>query len=426
MTDPINLINFGFAIGGLTVAVLGLLLNSFIPYADRTNKRFFIVFFSLLTAYVASDLLSQIFLVVMEEDHRLLSQAAIFAESLFSSLLMPLLLFYLLHCAGRRPARSPLMTIALALWSAYFFLLMSTWLDDSLYLITPGNVYRRGPWYPLLLLPPVLLMLTNLAALFLCRRELSRKQRIAFAVYLSVPLLCMLIQMMSYGLLMTMIGTSVAALFMFVFILQDQVRRYVEQQAKVAQVHAANLALQMRPHFIYNVMTSIYYLIRQDPAKAQQVTLDFTEYLRKNFTVIGTADTVPFSEELAHARAYLAVEQVRFDGSLYTHFDIEETSFRTPPLTLQPIVENAVKHGLDPELDPLHITVSARKTTGGNEIVVEDTGSGFTDTENADPHVALDNIRQRLEMTCGGTLQIQAREGGGTRVVIFVPEGEKA
>ena len=181
----------------------------------------------------------------------------------------------------------------------------------------------------------------------------------------------------------------------------------------------------MRPHFIYNTMTSIYYLIEQDAPKAQQVTLDFTDYLRKNFTAIAKEGTIPFTEELEHTRAYLAVEQVRFEGKLFVAFDTPYTSFRLPPLTLQPIVENAVKHGVDPDLDPLTIRIRTREGKNGVEITVADTGPGFGAKDNDEPHIALGNIRERLEMMCNGKMEIAPRDGGGTVVTVFIPQARR-
>ncbi|WP_294492173.1 sensor histidine kinase, partial [uncultured Ruminococcus sp.] len=117
------------------------------------------------------------------------------------------------------------------------------------------------------------------------------------------------------------------------------------------------MVLQMRPHFIYNSMMAIYYLCKLDADKAQQVTLDFTTYLRRNFAAIASENTVPFKDELEHTRAYLALEQAQFEDRLFVSFDTKHTMFRVPPLTLQPLVENAVKHGMDPDGDPLSISV---------------------------------------------------------------------
>jgi LytS/YehU family sensor histidine kinase len=118
----------------------------------------------------------------------------------------------------------------------------------------------------------------------------------------------------------------------------------------------------------------------------------------------------------------LSVEQVRFEDKLFVEFDTDYTDFRLPPLTMQPIVENAVKHGVDPDLDPLYITVRTREVKQGAEITVEDTGPGFSRNDNNEPHFALGNIRERLEMMCKGTLTISERDGGGTAVKIYIPQ----
>ena len=149
--------------------------------------------------------------------------------------------------------------------------------------------------------------------------------------------------------------------------------------------------------------------------------LDFSSYLRQNFTAIAKAETIPFAEELEHTRAYLAVEQARFQDRLLVEFETDFTAFRLPPLTLQPIVENAVKHGLDPELEPLFISVSSRLQDGYAEIVVDDSGPGFKPADDDEPHIALANIRERLKMMCNGELTISSRDCGGTVVAIRIP-----
>ena len=235
------------------------------------------------------------------------------------------------------------------------------------------------------------------------------------------PLLCMVIQMFYSTVLMTVLGSAVSALIMLCIIVLDQMEKSVAQAHEIAHQRASINVLQMRPHFIYNTMMTIYYLCKQDTDKAQQVTLDFTEYLRKNFSAIASENTVPFADELKHTQAYLAVEQVRFEGRLFVEFDTPCTLFRIPPLTLQPIVENAVKHGVSPDLAPLSLSVLTRETGAGAEIIVEDTGPGFAAADSDSPHIALANLRQRLELMCHGTLKIEPRPAGGTKVTIFIP-----
>ena len=197
---------------------------------------------------------------------------------------------------------------------------------------------------------------------------------------------------------------------------------YHPRTKEIARQNARILVLQMGPHVICNTMTSIYYLCASNPSKAQQVTLDFTTYLRKNFSAIANEGLIPFREELVHTKAYLAVEQVRFEDKLFVSFDVPHTLFKLPPLTLQPIVENAVKHGVDPELDPLYISVTTKAAENGSEIIVEDTGMGFGSSDKGGQHIALKNISERLKMMCNGTLTISPRENGGTVVCVFIPQ----
>ena len=177
----------------------------------------------------------------------------------------------------------------------------------------------------------------------------------------------------------------------------------------------------MRPHFIHNTLMNIYYLCRQDPAEAQRVTLDFNTFLERNLNALASDETIPFSEELEHTRAYLNVEQALHDENLLVDYDMPHTCFRIPPLTLQPVVENSIRHGMNPDADPLRISIRTRKTDSGSEVIVSDNGPGFEPAADGGPHIALMNIRQRLEMMCGGKMTILPREGGGTVVKLTIP-----
>ena len=421
MMNVIDAINFAAAISGLIIAVMGLFFALSLSYLNRILRIFFIILFSLVTAYVASDFLSQISLVFLGPNFALLSRIAIFCESLFSSMLMPVLTMFILRCSGERRKRTPVFSSVLTLWLVYVVLLLFTQFTTQIYTITPDNVYQRGPWYFILLLTPAVMTVINCFTLYFRRKNLSRRQCLAFSLYLLIPLVCMLIQMFFYGLLMIVIGTTISAIILFTFILSDHINQELRQREENAAQRASIFVLQMRPHFIYNTLMSIYYLCKKDTDQAQQVILDFTSYLRRNFSALAGENTIPFSEEMEHTRAYLAVEQVRFQDGLKVQFDTPYTAFRIPPLTLQPIVENAVKHGMDPEKEALKIKVSTQKTDEWIEIIVEDNGPGFKPADENNPQIALKNIRERLDLMCKGTLAIDSEEEGGTVVTIRLP-----
>ncbi len=96
--------------------------------------------------------------------------------------------------------------------------------------------------------------------------------------------------------------------------------------------------------------------------------------------------------------------------------------FRVPPLTLQPIVENAIKHGRDPYAGPFRISIRTRKTNSGSEIVVADNGRGFAPNDDSEPHIALKNIQQRLKIMCKGSLTITSNERSRTVVTVTIPD----
>lgn len=422
----IDLTDFGISCAGLIVAIIGYILTITSSYMERISRRFFKIFFILLIIYISSNLTEQISLTMLGYNYAFLSRTALFSESLFSSILMPMLTWYLLRCAGKNPWKNRIMYIACILLMVYVILLIITQFTTIIYYITEENIYHRGPLYPVLLISPALLMLLNLIALIKYRKDLTSRQWRAFSVYLILPLVCMLIQMCIYGFLLIAIGTSISSFFMLIFIITDNMEQYVNEREENARAQASIKVLQMRPHFIYNTMTSIYYLCEQNPKKAMETIDNFTNYLRKNFSAIAKNGTIPFRDELEHVRAYLAIEKVRFEGKLFVEFDTPHTNFRIPPLTLQPIIENSIKYGVDPELEPLYITVQTNETDNGSEIIVIDNGPGFDETGNTDdigrePHIAIGNIRERLSMMCGGTISFSIRDEGGTVVRIRIP-----
>ena len=421
--------NMGFFVCGamLSLMVVGLVSAAVMPGMDRWNRRYFVIFFALLTLNIGVFTVDEV--VYGNPDLVTAERVVSFFEYLFVVILVPLSTIHLLHACGEDWPRHPLFRSTLALWGAYLLTLVVAQCTTVFYYITPDNQFVYGPWHALLMMPVVMILALNLVYLIRWRGRLSRRLFIVFLIYTLPMLLTLLIRLFLYDILLIGFSNTISialwGISMYAIIMRDQIDRYLRQQKEIAHQRASVMVLQMRPHFIHNTMTSIYYLCGQDPKKAQQVTLDFNTYLRRNFTAIASDHTIPFSEELEHTRAYLAVEQAQFEERLFVDYDTPHTLFRLPPLTLQPIVENAVKHGMDPEAEPLRISIRTRETDSGSEIVVEDNGPGYEPADDSEPHIALANIRQRLEMMCGGELTILPRDGGGTVVKVTVSSTEK-
>ena len=420
--DWFTLFCYSLCTAMLTLTVLGLGVSVFMPGMNRWNRRFFTALFTVLLLLMGAFLVD---LIVYEfRDMALAEQIDVYFQYLLVSLPMPMFTGYLLHFCGEDLRKSTLFRLVIGLWGIYFILLGLAQCTTFLYYVTPDNEFIRGSWHPLLVAPLAAIMLLNLAGVIRRRNRLPDKYYVAFLIHLLPMTVATLIHAVIYVPLLVVFGLSFSMLSMFGIILCDQIEQYMRQQREIAHQRASIMVLQMRPHFIFNTMMSIYYLCAQDSKKAQQVTLDFTSYLRKNFSAIASENTIPFANELEHTRAYLAVEQVQFEDGLFVEYDTPHTRFRVPPLTLQPIVENAVKHGMDPDSAPLRICIRTRETDAGHEITVEDNGPGFAQTnmDESEPHIALANIQQRLEIMCGGKLTVMPREGGGTVVKVILPE----
>ena len=207
--------------------------------------------------------------------------------------------------------------------------------------------------------------------------------------------------------------------------LRDAIRRERELREKDEQLRGAkmqNLINQIRPHFIYNTLASVSMLCDSDPQRAGEVVANFNNYLQANFTAIAATEPIAFVAELEHTKAYLNVQKALYASKLTVEYDADYITFRLPPLTLQPIVENSVKHGIGQTHRPERIFLCTRAVDGGAEILIEDDGTKYEPSPDGAAHVGLDNVRERLALMCGGTLEIGPRTGGGTLVRIFVPK----
>ena len=250
--------NLIISVAGLVLCILGLVQAWAGRQMEERTRRYFIAFFVILTAYVGSNLLGQFTESRQGAGWAFTTQLSIFLESTFSSLLMLLLSGFLLYSSGEKDwKKTRLFCCSVALWFIYMILLVYTQFSETIYYIDAENVYHRGSWYPILLIPPVLIMAGNLIGLLRRRRKLSARQRLAFAVYLLLPMACMLIQMLFYGLFVIVLGTSVASFFMFTYILMDQTERFYRQEAENAKLKVDILMAQIKPHFIYNSLVAI-------------------------------------------------------------------------------------------------------------------------------------------------------------------------
>ena len=193
--------------------------------------------------------------------------------------------------------------------------------------------------------------------------------------------------------------------------------------AQLTESRISTMMSQIRPHFIYNTLGSIEQLCSIDPGKAGELVHNFAKYLRGNFGELDNPKPILMSQEMEHVRHYISIENVRFPDMTFS-FEMNSDDFHIPALTVQPIVENAIKHGLMKLSKGGTIRVVSYETESHYCVSVEDDGVGF-DTDvllDERKHVGIRNIRGRLKAMVNGTLEIQSSKGVGTTVLIKIPK----
>ena len=172
------------------------------------------------------------------------------------------------------------------------------------------------------------------------------------------------------------LATTLSLIVIFGLFYGDFTKQLIEKDKELQDKQISIMVSQIQPHFIYNTLNTIYFLCDQNPSKAKQAIQNFSDYLRMNLSSLDRLTPIPFESELKHVRIYLQLEQMRFDD-LSIIYDIKTTDFLLPALSLQPIVENAVKHGICSKTKGGKITISTLEHNDYYEIIVEDDGKGF-------------------------------------------------
>ena len=196
--------------------------------------------------------------------------------------------------------------------------------------------------------------------------------------------------------------------------------------AELAESRISTMMSQIRPHFIYNTLGSIEQLCKLDPPKAGDLVHNFAKYLRGNFGELDNPKPILMTQEMEHVRHYISIENVRFPDMTFT-FEMNSDDFHIPALTVQPIVENAIKHGLMKLTRGGTIHVVSYETETEYCISVVDDGVGFDTSVLTDDkkHVGLRNIRERLKVMVNGSLEIESTVGVGTKVLIKIPKEKR-
>lgn len=205
------------------------------------------------------------------------------------------------------------------------------------------------------------------------------------------------------------------------FIRQRQALEEKETQLTLSRI--TTMMSQIRSHFVFNVLNAISGMCKYAPEKADETVVRFSRYLRSNIDIMEDDKNVPFSQEMERLEDYVVLEQIRFGDRIEFTADLEAEDFLIPPLILQPIVENAIKHGISKRKEGGTIHLATRETPENILITIADNGLGFPmEALDKSTSVGLRNIRFRLTHLVGGTMDIKSQLGVGTTVTLTIPK----
>ncbi len=318
---------------------------------------------------------------------------------------------------GLKGLRIILIANALCCLSAFFVPWVFTHGDNG--------SWHRGPLGFIPFLASAVMVLWLVIGSFMKYRGIKQRESIVPTIIACSVLFSVFLDLqLNYGppvsfLTVAMVESTV---FFYIWMHLQFVREH--ENALRAEQRIKIMMSQIQPHFLFNALSTIQALTETDPEKASKVIEEFATYLRQNINSLKQESLIPVQKEIEHTKVYSDIEEVRFP-SIRIDYEIEDDDFLIPPLTIQPMVENAIRHGVRGKKHGW-VSVSTYLEDNMHVITIRDNGKGFDvdkmieDTKNGD-HIGIRNVRDRIVDMTGGTFSMESVIGEGTSITIKIP-----
>ncbi len=409
----------------LTFLILGGLLVMMLVYRDvrlPATKNFLIIIIVLLAMCISSSLDRW---AVLSADRAFIRMVA----SVIHYILQPLVIYLELVIIipdDDNPVRPRHLLLQLPIIINTVIYLAAPLAGKLVFWISKDNSFHRGPLgYSIYIVTFYYLVLLIVWSIRFFRSDNIRKSAILFFMAgIAVLTGALEFENLASGYIDESFALGVFLYYMYLVTMYESEMRasLARKEVELSQSKVTLLRQQIKPHFIFNSLQIIKSLIRSDQEKAVRSLEDFSDYLRANIDVISSDSLISFEEELAHTEAYVSLALADESKDINVEYDIVERWFRLPPLTVEPMVENAIRHGL---ANGGTVRLSTRSEGDDIVIIISDDGSGFTDPGTAQEEertgAGIENVRTRLATMCNGSLDIKS-EPGGTEVMIRIPK----
>ena len=302
-------------------------------------------------------------------------------------------------------------------------------ITGALFTVTADG-YERGPLLLGTQVIPLAGYLLFFTLVFSKRSSLRPREIVFLLLYIIIPLSSCVIQLAVRGIALINVGITISTLVILMNVQFEREMLLKDQEKALAEGRIDIMLSQIQPHFLYNSLGVIYHLCESDPVTARKAIKHFSDFLRGNMDSLKNRGPIPFEAELNHVKNYLYLEQQRFGDKLRVVYQINVEDFVIPPLTLQPLVENAVQHGILHRRNGGTVLIRTEETDSYAVVIIQDNGVGMekaqkTQTLGEHSHIGISNVRARLEEMVSGSMEMES-SSYGTTVMIRIPweEGE--
>ncbi|MGE9965413.1 sensor histidine kinase [Fusicatenibacter saccharivorans] len=304
--------------------------------------------------------------------------------------------------------------------------------NGTLFYIDATGTFAYTDLYMIVNLFDLSIIFTQIIYVLKYRKTLTRRGTFILLTFSIFPLAAMPLQLF-WDTTPKCMATTMSLIALYMLFqgeltrqLAEKKKELAEKERQLGESRISTMISQIQPHFIYNTLGTIEQLCLEQPERASKLVHDFSLYLRGNFSQIDNAALIGISRELEHVRHYADIEQTRFPD-MTIRFDLHSSEFLLPALTIQPLVENAIKHGLMKLESGGTVTICTFETDRHYCVSVVDDGVGFDPSVLRDEtkHIGIRNIRGRLEAMCNGTLMIDSAPGKGTTALIRIPKEDE-
>ncbi len=286
-----------------------------------------------------------------------------------------------------------------------------------------NRYFRKNGWY-INTVGQVLVIILLATIVIQLRNEIESSVFWMVLTEILMPLIASVVQLFIYGFSITNIAVGVTQILLFMILFRYQEVKIKERDIQIGEYNAKLILTQVQPHFMLNTLTTIKYLCKHDSEVAAETITDLSVYLRNNMEFAQTKEMITFEKELAHIEKYVSIEQKRFGDRVKIKYDLREKDFCLPPLSIQPLVENAIKHGISKKREGGTVELSTWRGVDKIHIIVKDDGIGFDVDQpfSSDRvHLGLEIVEERIKRMCNGEVDITSEVGNGTICEITIP-----